>query len=506
MDAKLLSRFKQLDKAIWELPKTYRKKMKAPLRIFATEKLLKEIDDGAVEQGINVAHLPGIIHASMMMPDAHWGYGFPIGGVAAFDVDKGVISPGGIGFDINCGMRLLVTNLNEKDVRPKIEQIVNELFRAVPTGVGQGGAVRLSVEEFKEVIVKGANWAIERGLGWPEDKDSIEAKGAIPDADPEMVSERAIKRGILQIGTLGSGNHYLEVQKVEKVFDKANGEKMGITGEGQVAIMIHCGSRGFGHQVATDYLKTFEPAMKKYGIEVPDRQLACVPFSSPEGKRYFSAMACAANNAFCNRQVIAHNVREVFSHVFGKSARELGMNMVYDVAHNIAKVEKHAVYNDEVPKQVRSSQVAKSARDDKAGLKSLPALSKGKDKEAEVVVHRKGATRAFPGQPVIIGGSMETGSYLLVGTEGAMEKTFGSTAHGSGRTMSRTQAKKMVDGRELQDKMKKEGIYVKSASFAGLAEEAGFAYKDINEVVKAVSLTDISQPVAYFRPLGNIKG
>ena len=472
MDAKFLSRLKTVDKAIWELPKTYRKKMKVPVRIVATEKLLKNMDDGAVEQGINVAHLPGIIGASWMMPDAHWGYGFPIGGVAAFDLADGVISPGGIGFDINCGMRLLVSNLTEGDVRPEIESIVNELFEAIPTGVGQGGVVRLSVDEFKEVMVNGAGWAIENGLGWEEDSKHMEENGAIKGADPEVVSDRAIKRGISQLGTLGSGNHYLEVQKVEKVFDKKVGDEMGISGEGQVVVMIHCGSRGFGHQVATDYLKTFEPAMEKYGIEVPDKQLACVPFSSPEGKRYFSAMACAANNAFCNRQVVAHKVREVFEHVFGKSAKELDMNLVYDVAHNIAKIESYQLNGE----------------------------------TKEVVVHRKGATRAFPGQPVIIGGSMETGSYLLVGTEGAMEKSFGSTAHGSGRTMSRTKAKRMVHGRELQDKMKEHGIYVKSASFSGLAEEAGFAYKDINEVVRAVSVANISQPVASFKPLGNIKG
>ncbi|MCH7730648.1 RtcB family protein [Patescibacteria group bacterium] len=490
MNAELLSRLNRVDGAIWELPKTYRKKMRVPVRIVATEKLLKDMDDGAVEQGINVAHLPGIIGASWMMPDAHWGYGFPIGGVAAFDVKDGVISPGGIGFDINCGMRLLVTNLTDNDVRPKIESIVNELFEAIPTGVGRGGVVRLSPDELKEVMVKGAAWAIEKGMGWDEDIQHIEENGAIPGADPENVSDRAIKRGINQLGTLGGGNHYLEVQKVEKVFDKKVGEEMGITGEGQVVVMIHCGSRGFGHQVATDYLNTFEPAMKKYGIEVPDKQLACVPFSSPEGKRYFSAMACAANNAFCNRQVIAHKVREVFAHVFGRSARELGMDMVYDVAHNIAKIEEHPV-KDLLGK---SNGASKSQ------------ITNHKSPTRRVVVHRKGATRAFPGEPVIIGGSMETGSYLLVGTQGALEKTFGSTAHGSGRTMSRTKARKMVRGKELQERMKARGIYVKSASYSGLAEEAGFAYKDIVEVVKSVSLADISQPVASFKPIGNIKG
>jgi tRNA-splicing ligase RtcB len=471
VDAKLLSRLKQVEKGIWELPKSYRKKMKVPVKIVATEKLLKEIDDGAVEQGINVAHLPGIVGASWMMPDAHWGYGFPIGGVAAFDLKNGVISPGGIGFDINCGMRLLLTNLNAGDVRPRIEQVVNDLFATIPTGVGHGGAIRLSEDELKEIMVKGASWAVEQGLGWPEDLEHIEENGKIEGADPENVSDRALKRGRNQLGTLGSGNHYLEVQEIGAVFNEGVAKDMGISGVGQVVVMIHCGSRGFGHQIATDYLQTFAPSMKKNKISVPDPQLACAPIDSPEGKRYFSAMAAAANNAFCNRQVIAHKVREVFANVFGKSAHELGMSLVYDVAHNIAKIEKFET-----------------------------------SQKVQLLVHRKGATRAYPGQPVMIGGSMETGSYLLVGTESAVQKTFGSTAHGSGRTMSRTKAKKKVHGRELQEKMKRRGIYVKSASYSGLAEEAGFAYKDINEVVKAVSVADISQPVASLKPLGNIKG
>ena len=470
MDLKLLERFKETERGTWELPKTYRKKMEVPVRVVATQEILTEMDDGAVEQAINVAQLPGIIEASWMMPDAHWGYGFPVGGVAAFDAKDGIISPGGIGFDINCGMRLLVTNLTEKDVRPKIEQIVNQLFEAVPVGVGSAGSVRLSDEELKEVMVSGAKWAVEMGLGWSQDLEAIEEGGQIKGADPDAVSDRAIARGINQLGTLGSGNHYLEVQAVESIYDPEYAKKHGINGKGQVTVMIHCGSRGLGHQVGTDYLNTFEPAMKKYGISVPDIQLACAPIDSPEGKRYFSAMAAAANNAFCNRQIITHKVREVFEHVFGKSARKLGMSLVYDVAHNIAKFEEF-----------------------KLGSQKL-------------LVHRKGATRAYPGQPVIIGGSMETGSYLLKGTDAALQKTFGSTSHGSGRTMSRTKAKGLVRGDELQKKMKAQGIYVKAASLSGLAEEAGFAYKDINEVVKAVSLADISQPVASFKPLGNIKG
>jgi len=486
VDAKFLSEFKEIEKGIWDLPKSYKLGMWVPLRIVATEKLLKEMDDGAVQQGINVSQLPGIVGASLMMPDAHWGYGFPIGGVAAFDLKTGILSPGGIGFDINCGMRLLTTNLTEEEVRPRIVQIVNELFDAVPTGVGGSGIIRLSKKEFKDVMVKGAAWAVEKGLGWKEDVLHIEEEGSIKEADPEAVSDRAIARGINQLGTLGSGNHYLEVQKVETIFDQNLADELGILQRGQVVVMIHCGSRGFGHQVGTDYLNTFEPAMKKYAIIVPDRQLACMPISSPEGKEYFAAMAAAANNAFCNRQVIAHKVREVFAHVFGKSAEDLEMDLVYDVAHNIAKVEKFQIPNS------------------KSQINSIS--KKSKTKTVEVMVHRKGASRSYPNQPVILGGSMETGSYLLMGTEGAMQKTFGSTAHGSGRTMSRTQAKREVRGEDLQKKMKKHGIYVKSASFSGLAEEAGFAYKDINEVVTALSTADTSQPVASFKPLGNIKG
>jgi tRNA-splicing ligase RtcB len=449
--------------------------MKVPVRIVATEKLLERLDDGAIEQSVNIASLPGIMDASLMMPDAHYGYGFPVGGVAAFDLKEGVICPGGIGFDINCGVRLLTSNLTEQEVLPRIEKLINELFKAVPSGLGAAGVVRLSEVELKEVMVKGAEWAIEKGLGQEEDLENIEEKGFITNANPEVVSERAIRRGLDQLGTLGAGNHYLEVQKVKRVFDRKVGERMGIASEGQVCVMIHCGSRGLGHQIASDYLRVFESAMRKYKINVSDRQLACAPINSLEGKRYFGAMAAAANFAFCNRQVITHKVRQVFSKVFGKSTQELGMELVYDVAHNIAKIEKHQALNS-------------------------------KTQTKEVVVHRKGATRAFPGQPVIIGGSMETGSYLLVGTKGAMKKTFGSTAHGSGRTMSRNQAKKIIQGRKLWEEMRARGIYVKSASYSGLAEEAGLAYKDINEVVKAVSLADISQPVASFTPLGNIKG
>ncbi len=472
MDLKLLKRFKEIEKCVWELPKTYRKKMNVPVRVVATAKILQDLDDGAVEQAINVSELPGIIGASWMMPDAHWGYGFPIGGVAAFDVKKGVISPGGIGFDINCGMRLIITNLTESEVKPKIKLLIDELFDLVPTGVGASGTVRLSTEEFKKVLVKGASWAVENGFGWPQDLEKIEENGVISFANPEVISNRAVQRGINQLGTLGSGNHYLEIQKVDRIFDYKIAKEFGIQSQNQIAAMIHCGSRGFGHQVCSDFLAIFELGMKKYSIKVSDKQLACVPFESEEGKKYFSAMACAANNAFCNRQVITHRVREAFEKVFSKSSRELGMSLVYDVAHNIAKIESFKVA----------------------------------DKDLKVVVHRKGATRSYPGQPVIIGGSMETGSYLLTGIEASLSKTFGSTAHGSGRVMSRTKAKKLVEGKALERRMRESGIYVKAASYSGLSEEAGFAYKDISEVVQAVTIAGISRPIVSLKPLGNIKG
>ena len=421
------------------------------------------------------------------MPDGHWGYGFPIGGVAAFDTETGVISPGGIGFDINCGMRLVTTNLTFKDIQPKLKELVNEFFQSVPSGVGAKGFVKINQSQFNEMMVDGSKWCIENGYGWKEDLERTEGNGKIDWADPSKVSDKAKQRGINQIGTLGSGNHYLEVQvaSAANIIDEELAKKFGIHTPDQVVIMVHCGSRGFGHQIGTDYLRIFDSAMKKYNIPVLDRELACAPFASNEGQDYYKAMACAANMAFANRQVILHRIREGFSKVFKTSAEDLEMHMIYDVAHNIAKVEEHNVDG----------------------------------KRKKVVVHRKGSTRAFPpnhpelppiykktGQPVIIGGSMETGSYLLVGTKKAMEDTFGSTAHGSGRTMSRKAAMRQVRGDKLQKDMESKGIYVKSASMSGLAEEAGFAYKDINEVVESLKIAGISKPVVQLKPVGNIKG
>lgn len=463
-----MPKFKKISDVVWEIDTSYKKGMRVPVRIIATEKLLKEMEQGVFEQITNVATLPGIQKFAFCMPDGHWGYGFPIGGVAAFDVEEGIISPGGIGFDINCGMRLLRTNLTVKEVLPKLHELVDLLFASVPAGVGARSQLRLSQKELEEVITKGARWAVEKGFGRKEDLENIEEKGEIPGADPLAVSQHARERGISQLGTLGSGNHYLEIQKVEKIFDAPTAQEMGVTGVDQIAVMIHCGSRGFGHQIGTDYLRIFEQAMAKYKISVPDRQLACAPFTCLEGQNYFGAMTAAANLAFANRQIIMHRVREVFEKVLGKGEESLGLELVYDVAHNIAKVEEY----------------------------------EGK----KLVVHRKGATRSFPGQPVIIGGSMESGSYLLVGTEKAVSETFASTAHGSGRTMSRAKAKQQVRGDTLQKKMQERGIYVRTVSFSGLAEEAGLAYKNISEVVETLDRAGISKKVASFVPIGNIKG
>jgi tRNA-splicing ligase RtcB (3'-phosphate/5'-hydroxy nucleic acid ligase) len=431
----------------------------------------------------NVACLPGIRRYALCMPDGHWGYGFPIGGVAAFDVRSGIISPGGVGYDVNCGMRLIRTDLTLEEAQPRLDLLMTELFRRVPAGVGASGFVSMDRPSFDRVMTKGARWCIEQGYGWHRDLERMEQGGCLPGADPDKVSDHAVTRGMNQLGTLGSGNHYLEVQVVsnDRIFDRETAEAFGITGQDQIVVMVHCGSRGFGHQVASDYLKVFEKAMRRYGITVKDQQLACAPFLSEEGQNYFAAMNCAANTAFANRQVITHQIREAFAAVFGRSGEELGMELVYDVAHNIAKVERYP--------------------------------------EGELVVHRKGATRALGpgsqdlpacyrsvGQPVICGGSMETGSYLLVGTQRATEDTFGSTMHGSGRTMSRTQAKKSIRGEQLQQQMKQRGILVKAVSMSGLAEEAGFAYKNISEVVESVERAGITKKVAELRPIGNIKG
>jgi tRNA-splicing ligase RtcB len=478
---------RRISATLWELPTSYKPGMLVPARVYGTEKLINAMDAGVFEQVTNVACLPGIIDYAFCMPDGHWGYGFPIGGVAAMDPENGVISPGGIGFDINCGMRLVLTNLTFAEVKPNLQRLVDQLFYRVPAGVGSHGFVKLSHDEFRRVMEQGSRWCLKNGFAWPEDLEMTEEEGCFAGADAEKVSVRAVERGFNQIGTLGSGNHYLEIQvaKPENIFDKETAASFGIGVPDQVVVMFHCGSRGFGHQVATDYLQTFLGVMeRKYGISVNDRELACAPFRSREGQDYFAAMKCAVNMAFANRQVILHRIREVFSDIFHRDPRDLGMNMVYDVAHNTAKLERHV-----------------------AGRK-----------EREILIHRKGSTRAFgpgmegipecyreTGQPVIIGGSMETGSYLLAGVETGKEAFF-STAHGSGRTMSRHQAKKQFRGEKLLREMEERGIYVRSVSRGGLAEEAGPAYKDIDSVVEATELAGLSKRVVKLVPVGNVKG
>ena len=477
----------RISDTIWELPISYKEGMHVPARIYGTEKLLQEMDDAVFEQITNVATLPGITKYALCMPDGHYGYGFPIGGVAAMDADEGVISPGGIGFDINCGMRLVTTNLTYDEVKPHLKQLVDRLYARVPAGVGSTGFLKISRGEFRRVVEQGARWCVRNGYGWEEDLERTEESGCIGGADSAMISEKAIDRGFNQIGTLGSGNHYLEIQvaRRENILDEGLARTFGITIPDQVVVMFHCGSRGFGHQAATDYLQIFLKVMEsKYGIKILDRELACAPFDSAEGRNYFAAMKCGINMSFANRQVITHRIREVFSDLFSRSPEKLEMHVVYDVAHNTAKLERHLVDG-----QVKN-----------------------------LLVHRKGATRAFGpemegiperyrkvGQPIIIGGSMETGSYLLAGTPGG-DQTFYSTAHGSGRTMSRTKARKLWRGQKLQREMEERGIYVRTASWAGLAEEAGGAYKNIDDVIEATEQAGISKRVVRFTPIGNVKG
>ena len=473
--------------AIWEIPPSAKPGMRVPARVYATPELFAQMDDGVFDQVTNVAMLPGIVNYAVCMPDGHWGYGFPIGGLAAMDPERGVISPGGIGFDINCGMRLVRTNLTYEEIRDRVPALVDALYKRVPAGVGARGLLKLSDDQFRVVSLQGARWCVEHGYGWPEDLERTEEYGAMAGADPDHVSPRALERGRQQVGTLGSGNHYLEIQvvKPEYVFDRDAAETMGLNLPNQVVIMFHCGSRGFGHQIASDYIQSFLPLMeKKFGITLPDRDLACAPFASREGQAYFAAMTCAINMSFANRQVILHRIREVFAEVLQRDAHDLGLQMIYDVCHNTAKLEEHEVHG----------------------------------RRRRLLVHRKGATRAFApgmpdipasfrdiGQPVIIGGSMETGSYLLRGVATGYHSFF-TTAHGSGRTMSRHQAKKLFQGKQLARDLAHRGIYVRSVSYAGLAEEAGAAYKNIDAVVAATAAAGLSQPVVRLTPVGNVKG
>ncbi len=478
---------KKISDTVWEIPVSYKSGMHVPARIYATKKLLDNMDEGVFEQVTNVATLPGILKYALCMPDGHWGYGFPIGGVAVVDPRTGVISPGGIGFDVNCGMRLIRTDLTYDEVKPHIRTLVDKLFERVPAGVGRKGFITISGDEFREMVEHGANWCLQKGYAQKKDLDFTENKGCISGADASKVSARAVERGLKQIGTLGSGNHYLEIQvaRPENIFDSDRAKAFGFTRPNQVAVMLHCGSRGFGHQVATDYLHIFLEAMeRKFHIKVPERELACAPFQSQEGQDYFGAMNCAINMSYVNRQVILHRIREVFSDVFHRSPGDLGLDQVYDIAHNTAMLEKHVIDGQ----------------------------------EREVLIHRKGATRAFgpgreelqgihreTGQPVIIGGSMETGSYLLTGMDSG-SKTFYTTAHGSGRTMSRRKAKKQFNGKKVRQDLEARGIYIRTASYSGLAEEVGQAYKNIDDVVEATEKSGITKPVIRFVPVGNIKG
>jgi tRNA-splicing ligase RtcB len=476
----------KIDDYRWKIPESYKAGMKVPGLIYASKEMLESIrEDQTPEQVANVAFLPGIVDYSFAMPDIHWGYGFPIGGVAAMDIKNGVVSPGGVGYDINCGVRLLRTSLSEAEVRPRINELINSLFLNVPSGLGSEGKIKISQKEMNQLMIEGARWAVKRGLGSEEDLDVTEEGGCLGSADPSKISDKATRRGMPQTGTLGSGNHFLEIQVVKEIFDSHIASVMGITEIGQILVLIHTGSRGFGHQVCTDHLRIMETAVSKYGIKLPDRQLACAPIESSEGQDYLSAMACAANYAWANRQCIAHWVRESFSKIFGKSPEKLGMRQIYDVAHNIAKIEEHTIDGHRL----------------------------------KVCVHRKGATRAFPaghkdtpirykevGQPVLVPGDMGRCSFIAVGTQKAMDETFGSTCHGAGRVLSRGAAKRGIRGVDVIRELESRGIIVKAGSIPSLAEEASQAYKDITEVIDVVHQAGISKKVAMAIPMGVIKG
>ncbi|MBU3958826.1 MAG: RtcB family protein [Candidatus Omnitrophica bacterium] len=476
----------KIDDYRWRIPRSYKPGMRVPGIIYANEKLLKDVrHDKAMEQVANVAFLPGIVNASLAMPDIHWGYGFSIGGVAATDIENGgVISPGGVGFDINCGVRLLKTNFQYDEIKDKIKDLVYVLFSDIPAGVGSKGDIRVSAREEREILLKGAKWAVDKGYGTEEDLECTEEYGAIQGADPNTVSDRAYERGKAQSGTLGSGNHFLEIQVIDQLYERDSCDEFGLT-LGQITIMIHSGSRGFGYQVCDDYTKSMIRCLEKYHINVPDRQLACAPVNSQEGKAYLGAMKCAANYAWANRQCLMHLTRKAFERVFAMSWQKMGMNLIYDVAHNIAKIEKYTLGG----------------------------------KEKTLCVHRKGATRAFgpghpalperykrTGQPVIIPGDMGRNSYLLVGTKKAEEETFGSTCHGAGRLKSRTAAAKSINLNTLLKELESKGIIVKASGRGTIVEEAPQAYKDVNEVVDVVHNAGISKRVCRMRPLGVIKG
>ena len=478
--------FKKLNNFLWELPKEFRQDMRVPARIYADERLLEEaLKDKSVEQLINSATLPGLVAYTLAMPDIHQGYGFPVGGVAATDARTGVISPGGIGYDINCGVRLLATNIERAELKPHLKDLATVLYQTCPSGVGAKGTIRLASAALEEVLRDGALWALRQGMAREEDLDMTEENGTMPGAQPDKVSPHAKDRGRDQLGTLGSGNHFIEVDEVDEVFDADAAAAMGLRA-GMVVAQIHCGSRGFGHQVCTDYVRDFQAAIRRYDIKLADRELVCAPLDSPEGRDYLGAMSAAANFAWANRQVLTNLIRQSFEQALRGKVKDWDVRQVYDIAHNIAKIEEHQ------PDGGRS---------------------------VKVCVHRKGATRAFGpgsavlpsayrsvGQPVLVPGSMGTASWVLVGTPGSMQQSFGSTCHGAGRTLSRTAAKKSVQGQKLRDEMERDGIAVRAGSTAGLAEEAPLAYKDVDRVVNVVHGAGIARKVAKLKPLAVIKG
>jgi len=476
----------KLNEYCFKLPKAYKPGMRVDGVIYSCDNLLEGLlKDKALEQVANVAFLPGIVQASLAMPDIHWGYGFPIGGVAATNIDKnGVISPGGVGFDINCGVRLVKTGLSHKEIAKHLPELMKKLYHIIPAGVGSKGDIRLNKKELRKILVKGAAWAVGQGFGTKQDLEFTEENGCMSNAEPDCISAHALERGQAQAGTLGAGNHFLELQVIDKIYEPQICSELGLEKE-QITIMIHTGSRGFGHQVCTDYIKVMLGCLSKFDINVPDRQLACAPVNSPEGQEYLGAMGCAANYAWCNRQVLMHLVRDVFEKFFKQSRQKLKMNLIYDVAHNIAKIETHAIDG----RQVR------------------------------LCVHRKGATRAFGpghkdiparyrkfGQPVIIPGDMGRNSYLLCGTEKAMQETFGSTCHGAGRLKSRSQAIRTLDTKQVLSELNQKGIIVHARGRQTISEEAPQAYKDINEIVNVVHNAGISKKVCRMRPIGVIKG
>ncbi len=476
----------KLDPFRYEIPRSYKPQMRTSGLIFIDEPMLAQLrQDQAPEQVANVATMPGIVGKAMAMPDIHWGYGFPIGGVAAFDFDEGVISPGGIGYDINCGVRLIRTDLTEADVRPHLRALTDACFENVPSGVGEGGIKTVSRQDLARLATDGVAWSVEKGYAWPEDPARIEARGQLPEAEFSKVSERAITRGKDQVGSLGAGNHFVEIQKVDRVVDARAAHVLGLGEPGTVCVMIHTGSRGFGHQIATDYIESCERVVKREKIELPDLQLACAPIGSKEGQDYWQAMCCGANFAWNNRQLITFGVRNAFSKVLGRSAEDMGMGIVYDVCHNIGKVEEHTV----------------------GGARR------------KLVVHRKGATRAFPaghpetpaeyrevGQPVLIPGDMGTCSFVLVGLPTAMKESFGSSCHGAGRQMSRKAATRTYNAAEVVKSLDRRGIYLRAASRAGVVEEAPGAYKNVEDVVRVAEGAGLTKIVARTVPLGVVKG